>query len=394
MANPEHVAKLKEGIQAWNEWRKRNPDVAIDLTGTDLRRASLTRADLAGANLHWAKLSEADVEGSDLSSADLVLAHLENANLRGVDFRKAKLAAALVYAADLEHADLSEADLTGCDLPATNLSHAVLRGAVLIGANLIAADFTGAAVVGTNFSEVTVGRTKWCDADLSLAVGLDSARHYEPSSVGIDTLFKSKGRIPGVFLRGCGLADWEIESAKLYDPSLREDQRIGIAYEIIRLQGRQPIMFHSVFISYSTADEAFATKLHGDLQSAGVRCWFAPHDMASGKKVHEQIDRAIQAQDRLLLILSTASMSSEWVKTEIANARAKEREQKRQVLFPIALVSFDDIRRWKCFDADMGKDSAREVREYFIPDFSKWNDEKAYKSAFERLLKDLRARDE
>jgi hypothetical protein len=87
-------------------------------------------------------------------------------------------------------------------------------------------------------------------------------------------------------------------------------------------------------------------------------------------------------------------MSSEWVKTEIANARAKEREQKRQVLFPIALVSFDDIRRWKCFDADMGKDSAREVREYFIPDFSKWNDEKAYKSAFERLLKDLRARDE
>jgi hypothetical protein len=79
--------------------------------------------------------------------------------------------------------------------------------------------------------------------------------------------------------------------------------------------------------------------------------------------------------------------------TEIANARAKEREQKRSVLFPIALVPFDEIRKWKCFDADMGKDSAREVREFFIPDFSNWKDEKVYKPAFERLLKDLRTRD-
>ncbi len=153
-------------------------------------------------------------------------------------------------------------------------------------------------------------------------------------------------------------------------------------------------MFYSVFISYSTADEEVATKLHGDLQNAGVRCWFAPHDMASGKKVHEQIDRAIEVQDRLLLILSEASMSSEWVKTEIANSRAKEREQKRQVLFPIRLVSFDDVKAWKAFDADAGKDSAREIREYFIPDFSNWKDPDAYKPAFERLLQDLRAKDE
>ena len=87
-------------------------------------------------------------------------------------------------------------------------------------------------------------------------------------------------------------------------------------------------------------------------------------------------------------------MASEWVKTELANARAKEYEQKRQVLFPIALIPFDEIRKWKAFDADIGKDSAREVREYFIPDFSKWKAEKAYRPAFERLLKELRAQDQ
>ena len=82
-------------------------------------------------------------------------------------------------------------------------------------------------------------------------------------------------------------------------------------------------------------------------------------------------------------------MKSEWVKTEIANARKREILEKRQVLFPIRLVSFEAIRKWECFDADIGKDSAREVREYFVPDFSKWRDRVAYEKTFERLLDDL-----
>jgi hypothetical protein len=38
-----------------------------------------------------------------------------------------------------------------------------------------------------------------------------------------------------------------------------------------------------------------------------------------------------------------------------------------------------------------GKDSAREIREYFIPDFSNWKDHDSYQEAFQRLLSDLRA---
>jgi len=34
-----------------------------------------------------------------------------------------------------------------------------------------------------------------------------------------------------------------------------------------------------VFISYSSKDQAFAERLHADLQNKGVRCWFAPHDL-------------------------------------------------------------------------------------------------------------------
>ena len=83
-----------------------------------------------------------------------------------------------------------------------------------------------------------------------------------------------------------------------------------------------------------------------------------------GRELHEQIDEAIRVYDKLLLILSDASMNSNWVKTEIANARAREDQQKRQMLFPITLVPFERIKSWKLFDADTGIDSAREIREY------------------------------
>lgn len=79
------------------------------------------------------------------------------------------------------------------------------------------------------------------------------------------------------------------------------------------------------------------------------------------------------------------------VKTEIAHARQNELRSKRRVLFPISLVPFDEIREWKCFDADTGKDSAREIREYFIPDFTRWEDRDAYRAAFEKLLQGLKA---
>jgi hypothetical protein len=35
-------------------------------------------------------------------------------------------------------------------------------------------------------------------------------------------------------------------------------------------------------------------------------------------------------------------------------------------------------------------DSAREIREYFIPDFTQWKDHDSYQKGLERLLRDLK----
>ena len=84
-------------------------------------------------------------------------------------------------------------------------------------------------------------------------------------------------------------------------------------------------------------------------------------------------------------------MNSEWVKTEIRKGRKAELRDNRRKLFPIRLVDFETVRDWECFDADLGKDLAVELREYFIPDFSNWKDHDAFEAAWKRLLNDLKA---
>jgi hypothetical protein len=64
-------------------------------------------------------------------------------------------------------------------------------------------------------------------------------------------------------------------------------------------------------------------------------------------------------------------------------------KEKKRILFPIRLVPFERIKQRECFDADTGQDIAREIREYFIPDFTNWEDPKSFESAFNRLLSDL-----
>lgn len=336
MANPEHLEVLAQGVNVWNGWRDANHGTVPDLV--DVR---LPGHDLFGANFRLCKLA-----GADLSSCDLRRSHLSGADLCRANLRGARLRSARFCGSDLREADLRESKLFRTDFTAANLKRADLTGA-------------------------TLHETFFLKTDLAGATGLDTCHHNGPSTIDHRTMMLS-GVIPVGFLRGCGLPE-------------RFVQNISVLF------WADTIVFCSCFISYSTKDQEFADRLYADLQESGVRCWFAPHDIQAGKKIHEQIDHAIRLYDRLLLILSGSSMSSEWVKTEIAHARQKELDEERQVLFPISLEPFARIREWRCFDADTGKDSAREIREYFIPDFSNWKDRDSYQEAFQRLVRDLKA---
>jgi hypothetical protein len=147
---------------------------------------------------------------------------------------------------------------------------------------------------------------------------------------------------------------------------------------------------YSCFISYSHQDEEFCKVLHQHLLDHGVKVWFAPEAMRPGHKVHEQINAALGAYDRLLIVLSEASLASDWVDHELHRARRRETKDKMRMLFPVRLVSMNRLKEWELFDADTGRDTAREIREYYIPDFSGWKDPAVLETAIDQLLEGLR----
>jgi len=153
----------------------------------------------------------------------------------------------------------------------------------------------------------------------------------------------------------------------------------------------QPIQFNSCFIIYSSKDEEFAQRLFSRMRDQHLRVWFDKEEMKGGQTVSELIDRAMQANDRLLAVLSEPSMQSHWVKNEIGRARKVEREENRRVLFPIRLVPVEAIQAWQLLDPRSGENLAGLLCSYFIPDFSNWKVHDAFESAFARPLKDLRA---
>lgn len=152
MGNEEHLAKLKEGVEAWNQWRDENPDV----------RPALCEAVLVGANLRDANLSYADLSGADVSGATLIGATLVRANLTGANLNRADLSEADLTEANLLSAYLSGANLNEADLPAANLIQANLREANLSGANLWGVNMVEANLEDANLTGAIIyGISAW-----------------------------------------------------------------------------------------------------------------------------------------------------------------------------------------------------------------------------------------
>jgi uncharacterized protein YjbI with pentapeptide repeats len=113
----EQFEMLKSNALKWNDLRKSDRKMNVELKG-----APFNRKNLAYADLNYASLGGAGFRGADLSQGDL-----RYADLRGCDFREA----------NLQRADLGEADLRGANLWRANLSQARLTGAIVSGLTVL-----------------------------------------------------------------------------------------------------------------------------------------------------------------------------------------------------------------------------------------------------------------
>ncbi len=369
MADKQHLEILGKGVLAWNDWRRDNPGISVDLREADLserkcKTINLERADLSGADLRAAHLSAATFKGSKLIGAKLRRARLVGSNLSSTDFKDADLS--LV---DLTGAQLFDANLSGANLNLADLTVADLAGAKLTKANLTGANFSGAGLDLVDVEGSLLGRTIFAFTSLKHVKGLPTCEHSGPSCLDFATLIASNP-LPEAFLGGCGLPDDYIRYISSF-----------VA---------KPIEFYSCFISYSHADKPFARRVHDALQGRGIRCWLDEHQLVPGDSIYEEIDRGIRIWDKVLLCCSESSLSkSWWVDNEVQNALKKEqrlfKERGKMVLALIPLNLDGYLFKWR-------SGMATQIQNRLAADFTGWDtDNTKFEAQLERIVKALRA---
>ncbi|MGD9362641.1 MAG: toll/interleukin-1 receptor domain-containing protein [Desulfobacterales bacterium] len=397
MPNQEHFEIVRQGVDEWNQWRKENPEIEPDLSEIDLSDMKLNNANLSDTDLRRSILRNTDFRGASLVRADLRAANINKASFNLAKLRKANFSEAYLRESDLSEADLTRAyfiraDLVRVDLWGTDLTKADFRWAYLIGtdlkqANLTRADLRWAHLSESNLNQTNLNKanlvkasiiktnlhhaslknvmmawTNFGDVDLSLTKELFTAQHFGPSSIGIDTVMRSDGKIPETFLRETGVSENIIQNVALLTEK-------GLSHQ-------------SCFISHSGKDSDFAEKLFTDLQNRGVRCWYASEDLKIGDKTWDSIYHYIRMRDIVLLILSEDSIANDWVESEVNAALSEENKRKKPILFPIRVDSavLDSDQAWAEY--------INKTRN--ICNFSNWKDHDLYQQALENLLEDIR----
>ncbi|MCP4686169.1 MAG: toll/interleukin-1 receptor domain-containing protein [bacterium] len=331
MTREEALKLLRGGPEGISEWNRR-------------RKADEDVPDMSGSRLRNLRLCKADLSGMDLGKGSISGADLSWANLHG---------------SNLHRTNIRYADLTGTDLSHAFLNHAVVYRSILNKTDMSHASF-GGTILAT---------------DLSRAVGLEKTFHQYPSTIDInECILNFKDDLPEKFLRGCGLREEEIAH--------------------FRSQIGKPVRFYSCFISYSTRDEDFATRLYNDFQGAGIRCWKWDKDAKTGKSLWGEIDHAVRDFNKLVLVASESSLKSPYVHDEIERAIQKERQlQQRKsngeliaetdVLFPVRLDDYI-FEKWE-------HERKVDVNKKVIADARGWDTDTAkYNKVRDKLIKDLK----
>src|SRR4051812_23154787 len=90
-----------------------------------------------------------------------------------------------------------------------------------------------------------------------------------------------------------------------------------------------------IFISYSHADSEFVDRLATQLVQQAVNVWVDRWEINVGDSLIDKVEEAIAGASALLVVLSRASVESNWVKKEVNAGLVRELEEKQVVVLPV-----------------------------------------------------------
>lgn len=348
MADDEHLQIIKQGADAWNAWRRLNPNVKPDLTGISLSGKQASNLRLAHADLSFATMKKANLRGCDVWRAVLNFSDMSGANLSRAFFGKTNM-----YCSNLSGASINFARFIGSDLSSANFS----------GARIVNTSFTDTDLTGADFTQAWIRSSAFTNVDLSRAKGLESVRFFGPSSLGIDSIYRSNGCIPTAFLRGCGVPEDFVQ------------QIPSFAYA-----GMQQ---NACYICHHPLDRVFSEKLHNDLQSVGIRCWLLPNDDDSPLTQATQFEEIAGHRDKLLVVCSKHSLMDKTVMRELNHSLFAETQEKRNILLCITRDEYV-LKDWN-------HPRKEDILHKTVSNFQHWEKPESYERALGKVVRAIKA---
>lgn len=338
------AAVLDSGVDEWNSWRKKDPTI-------------------------WPNLFEVRRPGVDLTGINL-----DSANLYAANFQAAKLRRANLRNTNLKDARLARADLIGADLSESNLHNADLRYADLRWVNLRDANLTFARLDHARVDGAVLGATSLGQTSLAKVKGFETIFHVSdaPSSIDLATL---EATIQGLRSDPRRLALFRRLATKM-----------GVPEELADYYPRDEgtTRWRSCFISYSSKDGRFVSRLDAGLGAVQVPRFFAPRASSPGVSIKEQIEAEIALRDRVLVVCSESALRSRWVRFEVDFAVRKKRATGDEVIFPL------DIDGHLLQNPPKGK-IVELLREQVVADFQGWeSNEQKFANSLSRVIDALR----
>ena len=98
-----------------------------------------------------------------------------------------------------------------------------------------------------------------------------------------------------------------------------------------------------LFLSHSTADDGFVRELRQSLADLGQEVWIDSRQLKGGDPLWSEIQAAIEAASSFAVLVSEASLQSEWVGDELWHALQVQKERGREK-FPVVPLSLDGTK--------------------------------------------------